>query len=109
MRSAVKEQYRVSPTRTIPIHLYHLEQGRLDQPNLVRLTGASFRDVTPGTVKQQVDRRFQELVVSHRNLPRIVVIAPSLGSPPGEIIAVELVGQSTRELIWLTDPSTGVV
>ncbi len=109
MRSAVKEQYRVSPTRTIPIDLYHLDRGRLDQPSLVRLAGASFRDVTPGTVKQQVERRFQELVASHQNLPRVVVIAPSMGRPPGEIIAVETVGQPKRELIWLTNPSTGIV
>lgn len=29
-------------------------------------------------------------------------------NPPGEIIAAELVGQPKRELVWLTDPSTGI-
>jgi hypothetical protein len=109
MRSAVKEIYRVSPTRTIPVHFYHLERGRIDQPSLVQLTAASFRGVTPGTVKQQVEKRFRELVASDRNLPRVIVIAPEMGNPPGEIIAVELIGQSKRELVWLTDPATGIV
>jgi hypothetical protein len=109
MRSAVKEIYRVSPTRTIPIHFYHLETGRINQPSLVQFTAASFRGVTPGTVKQQVEQRFREMVAGDRNLPRVVVVAPSMGNPPGEIIAVELIGQSTRELVWLTDPSTGIV
>ena len=109
MRSAVKEIYRVSPTRTIPIHFYHLEPGRINRPSLVQLTAASFRGVTPGTVKQQVEQRFRELVASDRNLPRVLVVAPSIGNPPGEIIAVESVGKSTRELVWLTEPSTGIV
>ncbi len=109
MGSAVKEIYRVSPTRTIPIHFYHLEPGRINQPSLVRLTAASFPGVTPGTVKQQVEQRFRELVASDRNLPRVLVVAPSIGIPPGEIIAVESVGKSTRELVWLTEPSTGIV
>jgi hypothetical protein len=109
MRSAVKEIYRVSPTRTIPIHFYHLEPGRINQPSLVQFTAASFRGVTPGTVKQQVEKRFRELIASDRNLPRIVVVAPSMGDPPGEIIAVESVGTPKRELIWLADASTGIV
>ena len=109
MRSAVKEIYRVSPTRTIPIHFYGLKPGRINQPSLVQFTAASFRGVTPGTVKQQVEKRFRELVASDRNLPSVVVIAPSMGKPPGEIIAVESVGKSTRELVWLVEPETGIV
>ena len=56
MRSAVKKIYRVSPTRTIPIHFYGLKPGRINQPSLMQFTGASFRGVTPGTVKQQVEK-----------------------------------------------------
>jgi hypothetical protein len=32
-----------------------------------------------------------------------------MGKPPGEIIAVESVGKSTRELVWLVEPETGIV
>ena len=109
MHRAVKEIYRFSPTRTIPIHFYGLEPGRINQPSLVQFTAASFRGVTPGTVKQQVEKRFRELIASDRNLPRVIVVAPSMGNPPGEIIAVELVGAAKRELVWLADPSTGIV
>ena len=109
MPSAMKETNNSSPTKTIPIHFYHLEPGRINLPSLVQFTAASFQGVTPGTVKQQVEKRFRELVASDRNLPRIVVIAPSMGNPPGEIIAVELVGKSPRVLVWLAEPSTGIV
>jgi hypothetical protein len=105
----MKEINHSSPTKTIPIHFYHLERGRINQPSLVQFTAASFRGVTPGTVKQQVEQRFRELVASDRDLPRIVVIAPSMGKPPGEIIAVESIGKSIRELVWLAGPSTGIV
>jgi hypothetical protein len=108
MRSAMKEIKHSSPMRTMPIHFYHLEPGRINQPSLVQFRVASFQDVTRGTVKQQVEKRFRELVASDRNLPRVVVVAPSMGSPPGEIIAAELIGKSTRELIWLTEPSIGI-
>jgi hypothetical protein len=94
--------------RTRPIHFYHLESGRINQPSLEQFKAASFRDVTLGTVRQQVEKRFRELVASDRNLPRVVVVAPFMGNPPGEIIAVELIGKSTRELICLTEPSTGI-
>jgi hypothetical protein len=109
MRSAMKEIHRLTPTKTMPIHFYCLEPSRINQPSLVQLTGASFRGVTPGTVKQQVEKRFRELVASDRNLPRVVVVAPSIGNLPGEIIAVESVGKLTRTLVWLTEPSTGIV
>ncbi len=109
MPSTTKEINNSSPTKTIPIHFYHLEPGRINQPSLVQFTAASFRGVTPGTVKQQVEQRFLELVASDRDLPRIVVIAPSIGKPPGEIIAVELIGKSPRVLVWLAGPSTGIV
>jgi hypothetical protein len=109
MPSTMKEINNSSATKTIPIHFYHLEPGRISQPSLVQFTAASFRGVTPGTVKQQVEQRFRELVASDRNLPRIVVIAPTMGKPPGEIIAVELVGKSPRVLVWLAEPSTGIV
>ena len=109
MPATMKEINNTSPTKTIPIHFYHLEPGRINQPSLVQFTAASFRGVTPGTVKQQVEQRFRELVASDRNLSRIVVIAPSMGNPPGEIIAVELVGKSPRVLVWLAEPSTGIV
>ena len=109
MPSAMKEINNSSPTKTIPIHFYHLEPGRINQPSLVQFTAASFQGVTPGTVKQQVEQRFRELVASDRNLPRIVVIAPLMGKPPGEIIAVESVGKSPRVLVWLAEPSTGIV
>jgi hypothetical protein len=105
----MKEINYYSPTKTIPIHFYHLEPGRINQPSLVQFTAASFRGVTPGTVKQQVEQRFRELVASDRDLPRVVVIAPTMGKPPGEIIAVELVGKSPRVLVWLAEPSTGIV
>jgi hypothetical protein len=104
----MKEFNYYSATKTIPIHFYHLEPGRINQPSLVQFTAASFRGVTPGTVKQQVEKRFRELVASDRSVPRIVVIAPSMGNPPGEIIAVELVGKSPRALVWLAEPSTGI-
>ena len=109
MHSTMKEIKHSSPTKTIPIHFYHLEPGRINQPSLVQFTAASFQGVTPGTVKQQVEKRFRELVVSDRNVPRIVVIAPSMGRPPGEIIAVELIGKSPRVLAWLAEPSMGIV
>jgi hypothetical protein len=109
MPSSMKEINNSSATKTIPIHFYHLEGGRINQPSLVQFTAASFRGVTPGTVKQQVEQRFRELVASDRDLPRVVVIAPSMGKPPGEIIAVESVGKSPRELVWLAEPSTGIV
>ncbi len=108
MRSSLKEIYRVSPMRTVPIHFFHLEAGRFNQPCLMQLKAASFRDVTPGTAKQQVEQRFRELIAGDPNLPRIFVIAPSVGDSPGEIIAAEAIGAKTRELIWLTDPSTGI-
>jgi hypothetical protein len=108
MPSTIKEINHYSATKTIPIHFYHLEPGRINQPSLVQFTAASFRGVTPGTVKQQVEKRFRELVASDRNLPRIVVIAPSMGKPPGEIIAIELVGKSPRVLVWFAGSSTGI-
>jgi hypothetical protein len=108
MRSSLKEIYRVSPMRTVPIHFYHLMPGRLNQPLFTQLKAASFRDVTPGTARQQVEQRFQELIASDPDLPRIFVIAPTLGEPPGEIIAAETIGTKTRELVWLADPSTGI-
>ena len=108
MTSTMKEINHYSPTKTIPIHFYHLEPDRINQPSLVQFTAASFRGVTPGTVKQQVEKRFRELVASDRDLPRVVVIAPSMGKPPGEIIAIELVGKSPRVLVWFTGPSTGI-
>jgi hypothetical protein len=108
MTSTMKEINHYSPTKTIPIHFCHLEPGRINQPSLVQFTAASFPGVTPGTVKQQVEHRFRELVASDRNVPRIVIIAPSMGNPPGEIIAVELVGKSPRALVWLAEPSTGI-
>jgi hypothetical protein len=108
MRSSLKEIYRVSPMRTVPIHFFHLEPGRFNQPCLMQLKAASFRDVTPGTAKQQVEQRFRELVAADPDLPRIFVIAPSLGDTPGEIIAAEAIGTKMRELIWLADPSTGI-
>src|SRR6266566_281598 len=74
MRSSLKEIYRVSPMRTVPIHFYHLEPGRFNQPCLMQLKAASFRDVTPGTAKQQVEQRFRELIAGDPNLPRIFVI-----------------------------------
>jgi hypothetical protein len=108
MRSSLKEIYRVSPMRTVPIHFYHLGPGRLNQPLLLQLKAASFRDVTPGTARQQVEQRFQELIANDPDLPRVFVIAPTLGEPPGEIIAAETIGTKTRELVWLADPSTGI-
>jgi hypothetical protein len=108
MRSTMKEIYRASPMRTMPIHFYHLEPGRFNQPTLMQFKAASFQDVTPGTARQQVERRFRELVAGDPDCPRVVVIAPTIGDPPGEIIAVELIGKSTRELVWLAEPSTGI-
>jgi hypothetical protein len=108
MRSAVKERYRLSPMRTVPIDFCYLERGRLNRASLLRLTSASFRHVTPGTIKQQVEKRFQELLARDPHLPRVVVIAPTLGRAPGEIIAAEAVGRPKRELVWLTEPSTGI-
>ncbi len=105
----MKEINYYSPTKTIPIHFYHLEPGRINQPSLVQFTAASFRGVTPGTVEQQVEKRFWELVASDRDLPRVVVIAPSMGKPPGEIIAIELVGKSPRVLVRFAEPTTGIV
>jgi len=118
--SNMRASYVTSPMRTIPIHLYHLERDGGNRPTLSRFRAASFHDVTPGTVKQQVERRFRELIASDPDLPRVVVIAPSMGEAPGEIIAAELVfppptrssskqRKQARELIWLVDPATGVV
>ena len=56
MPTTMKEINYYSPTKTIPIHFYHLEPGRINQPSLVQFTAASFRGVTPGTVKQQVEK-----------------------------------------------------
>lgn len=109
MHRTVNDTHQVSPKRTMPIHFYHLELGRFNRVVLMQFKAASFQDVTPGTVKQQVNHRFRELVANDRNLPRVVVVAPSIGNPPGEIIAVELIGKSTRELIWLVEPATGIV
>ncbi len=108
MVSSMKEILHASPKKTMAIHFYHLAPGGLNQPSLMQFKAASFHDVTPGTVKQQVEQRFRELVANDRNLPRIVVVAPSMGNPPGEIIAVELIGRSPRELIWSAEASTGI-
>jgi hypothetical protein len=102
------DSHHVSPKRTMPIHFYHLGPDRFNQPSLRQFKTASFQDMTPGTVKQQVEQRFRELVASDRTLPRVIVVAPSMGNPPGEIIAIEWIGKSTRELIWLAEPSTGI-
>ena len=109
MHGTVNDTHQVSPKRTMAIHFYRLEPDRFKQPSLSQLKSASFQDVTPGTVKQQVEQRFRELVANDRTLPRVVVVAPSMGKPPGEIIAVELIGQSTRELIWFVEAATGIV
>ena len=117
--TTIKEFYRTSPMRTIPVHFYRLEPGRLNQPLLAQFRAASFQGVTAGTVRQQVEIRFRELVANDPDLPRVVVIAPTLGDPPGEIIAVELLhaqplrvreqeGKPARELVWVADPSTGI-
>jgi hypothetical protein len=98
------------------IHFYHLNGG-FNRPGLVRFKAASFDDVTPGTVRQQVEKRFRDLVNSDPDLPRVIVVAPALGEPPGEIIAAEIIHaqpmrgkkRPTRELVWLTDASTGIV
>ncbi|HEX4000185.1 MAG TPA: hypothetical protein VHX65_16645 [Pirellulales bacterium] len=103
--------------RTMAIHLYHLQGGGFNGTGLVRFKAASFKDVTPGTVRQQVEKRFRELIASDPDLPRVVVVAPEMGDSPGEIIAAELVQNKpirgkkrpVRELVWLTDPSTGIV
>src|SRR5271165_5943823 len=108
MRSTHKEFLHTSPKKTMPIYFYYLEPGPFNQVGLMQLKAASFQDVPPGTVKQQVEQRFRELVANDRNLPRIVIVAPSLGTPPGEIIAVELIGKSPRELVWLAESSTGI-
>ena len=116
MTSALRANYLTSPMRTMAIHFYHLDGG-FTRPSLVRFKAASFDDVTPGTVRQQVEKRFRDLVSSDPDLPRIIVIAPALGEAPGEIIAAELIHaqpmrgkkRPTRELVWLTDASTGIV
>ena len=116
MTSALRANYLTSPMRTMAIHFYHREPGGFNRPSLARFKAASFEDVTPGTVRQQVEKRFRDLISSDPNLPRIIVIAPAMGEAPGEIIAAELIHapairgkkRPTRELVWLTDPSTGI-
>jgi hypothetical protein len=115
--TALRNSYLMSPMRTMAIHLYYLKGSEFHGPGLSRFKAASFKDVTPGTVRQQVEKRFRELVSSDPNLPRVIVVAPELGEAPGEIIAAELVHarplrgkkRPVRELVWLTDPSTGIV
>jgi hypothetical protein len=117
MTSTLRANYLTSPMRTMAIHFYHLEPGPFGRPSLARFKAASFADVTPGTVRQQVEKRFRDMISSDPNLPRIMVIAPEMGDAPGEIIAAELIHaqpmrgkkRPTRELVWLTDPSTGIV
>jgi hypothetical protein len=117
MTTALRANYLTSPMRTMAIHLYHLEPGGFNRVSLARFRAASFEDVTPGTVRQQVEKRFRDLISSDPNLPRIIVVAPAMGEPPGEIIAAELIHaqpvrgkkRPARELVWLTDPSTGIV
>ncbi len=115
--SALRASYLMSPMRTMAIHFYHMQGNGFSAAGLSRFKAASFKDVTPGTVRQQVEKRFRELVTSDPDLPRVIVVAPELGLPPGEIIAAELVHarplrgkkRPVRELVWLTDPSTGIV
>jgi hypothetical protein len=130
----MRANYLVPGRKTMRIDLFHLEpasasksgrahaggdhSSRGQAPSLVWLQTASFEDITPGTVKQQVEKRFRDLIASNPNLSSVVVIAPSMGDAGGEIIAAELVrAQSAprslttkpvRELIWLTDPATGI-
>jgi hypothetical protein len=96
----------------------HGAAGSGHAPSLIWLQAGSFEDITPGTVKQQVEKRFRDLIAGNPKLPSIVVIAPSMGDSGGEIIAAEMIraesgnrswtSKSTRELVWLTDPATGI-
>jgi len=108
MHSTMNDTHHASHKKTMAIFFFHLELDRFGRVVLVQFKAASFQDVTPGTVKQQVEQRFRELVANDQTLPRVVVVAPSMGNPPGEIIAVELIGKSTRELIWVAEPSTDI-
>jgi len=117
MTTAMRANYLMSPMRTMAIHFYHLHGSGFSTPSLARFKAASFKDVTPGTVRQQVEKRFRELVSADPDLPRVIVVAPEIGEPPGEIIAAEMVQprpvrgkkRPVRQLIWLTDASTGIV
>lgn len=69
---------------------------------------------------QAVNDRFQELVSSNPEIGSFVVVSPTLGEPPGTIVAAEYIhawpdqirkrqGRPQRKLAWVVDDSTGLV
>lgn len=100
------EFYFVEAGPQASIQLREIESARLE---------ASQKDAI-----QKVNDRFQDLVSSNPEIGNVIVVSPTLGEPPGTIVAAEYIhawprqirerqGRPQRELAWVVDESTGLV
>jgi hypothetical protein len=97
---------------------YQVEAGEGASVELRHIASADL-EAFANEAKAAVERRFDELVGSNPDIGRLVVISPTIGDPPGAIVATEWLhalttttlqrrGLKPRSLIWVVDDSTGL-
>ncbi len=97
------------------VEFYQLIQDETSSVDMAELPGTAF-DAPHEKVRETVEIRFAELIESMPEIRNVIVLSPTIGEPPGAIIAIELVhtipaearakaGKPARELIWVVDES----
>lgn len=97
---------------------YQIEAGVNAAVQLRHILSANC-EAFPHEAKATVERRFGDLVGSNPDIASLVVISPTIGEPPGAIVAVEWLhaltattlerrGLTARRLVWVVDESTGL-
>jgi hypothetical protein len=100
------------------VEFYQLIQDETSTVDMAEIPGTAFF-APPEKVKETVEVRFAELIESMPETRNVIVLSPTIGEPPGAIIAIELVhaiptevraklGKPARELIWVVDESIGM-
>lgn len=97
---------------------YTLEAGSCALPELREIAGSEIECRHEESLAA-VAAQFHRLVAEKPSLSNVVVISPTLGDPPGMVIAAELVqslpartreqqGKPARQLIWTINQTTGI-
>jgi|GEM_PF-4857470 len=99
------EFYIIEQGAQVTVRFRELEAARVEAP--------------PDSAVDVVNSRFRELVASNPELGSMIVVSPSMGEPPGVVVAAECIhawpvrvrkqqGRAVRELVWVVDESTGL-
>jgi len=89
---------------------YIVEAGEFAAVQVRHLQSANIELATGGSMAEgraAVEQRFQELVSSNPDIGQIMVVCPTIGDPPGVVVATELVFTAVptgrtgrRQLAW---------